>query len=186
MTQTTPPAEDGPLLVIPERILFVCSANYVRSPTAEHVARSMGHIADSCGIDPEAGKRLTFPRLAWASLIVCMEEVHYQYARTLFRAPLPKPEQRFVVWGVKDDADWCYCHPELVEICRGFLPTTVRWVQDDRELWSRTGADGMGTRANKPMMIADEHAVMLALKGLPEVNMEKTREAAKTATSVDD
>lgn len=27
--------------------LFVCSANMLRSPTAEHVARSMGYLADS-------------------------------------------------------------------------------------------------------------------------------------------
>jgi predicted protein tyrosine phosphatase len=82
---------------IEERWLFVCSMNYLRSPTAECVARKAGFWADSCGTDEGAGKRLTQERVDWADVIVCMEEEHRRHVRRLTKS------RRVFNWHVPDD-----------------------------------------------------------------------------------
>jgi predicted protein tyrosine phosphatase len=64
------------------RILFVCSANLQRSPTAEEV---FGNFSDewqtkSAGIMPSSGRNsLTQKLVNWADLILVMEPEHAEY-----------------------------------------------------------------------------------------------------------
>lgn len=62
------------------KLLFVCTANMQRSPTAEHLFDSSEkHEAKSAGIHPLAGKPLTVSAINWADVIFCMEEYHKNF-----------------------------------------------------------------------------------------------------------
>jgi predicted protein tyrosine phosphatase len=79
------------------RILFVCTANVARSPTAEDVFRELianrdvGHEARSAGVaaDP-AGRQLTAVDIAWADLICVMEPAHRAWIAERWSEALPK------------------------------------------------------------------------------------------------
>jgi predicted protein tyrosine phosphatase len=59
------------------RVLFICSQNRLRSPTAERVFASWEGIeVASAGLANEAAKRVAPELLAWAQLIFVMEEAH--------------------------------------------------------------------------------------------------------------
>lgn len=94
--------------------LFVCSQNYLRSPTAEHVARSLGYRAISAGTDQDAIRTVTARDIERVDRIVCMEECHRRRLRVLVRDPVLL--ERVEVWGIPDDYE--YCQPELVDIIR--------------------------------------------------------------------
>lgn len=113
--------------------LFVCTSNYVRSPTAEYVARRNKLLADSCGAPPRKGafcvKLLTQAHIAWANLIVCMEERHVAAVKAY---PL-KPEQKVYCWNLPDDWGSAY-DPQLVEVCEKRLSRTITAWHSGREL----------------------------------------------------
>lgn len=71
-----------------KKVLFVCTANIQRSPTAENLFQGWKGIweAKSAGITPEPdGKRLTQELLDWADIVIVMETMHGRYIRTHFR-----------------------------------------------------------------------------------------------------
>lgn len=91
--------------------LFVCTANMLRSPTAEHVARSLGFTADSAGISPEHAVRLlSLESIERAERIVCFEMQHQD--RILEIAPHRAEDVQ--LWYVPDRYN--YCQQELVSI----------------------------------------------------------------------
>jgi len=60
-------------------ILFVCSQNIQRSPTAEDMVNrdlSDRYIAKSAGIDPLAEVQSTQHHIEWADIIIVMEAMH--------------------------------------------------------------------------------------------------------------
>lgn len=58
-------------------ILFVCSANKERSPTAEQVFKDVpGWIVRSAGTEKDAVKNITLELLNWADEIIVMEKYH--------------------------------------------------------------------------------------------------------------
>lgn len=69
-----------------KKVLFVCSANLDRSPTAEELFnRWNGWEAKSAGVNPALGRRpLTQDLIDWASAIFVMEQSHADYVRTHF------------------------------------------------------------------------------------------------------
>jgi len=65
-----------------KRVLFVCTANLQRSPTAEDLFQGWKGTweAKSAGIMPDPGCRpLTRELIEWADLIIAMEPIHGQY-----------------------------------------------------------------------------------------------------------
>jgi len=61
-------------------ILFVCSANIDRSPTAEHIyANQTGLEVKSAGVGWYAQQPVTTELLQWADVVLCMEEEHKNY-----------------------------------------------------------------------------------------------------------
>ncbi len=55
------------------RVLFVCSMNQWRSPTAETIWRRSPDVdARSRGLSPRARRRLTRKDLGWADLVLVM------------------------------------------------------------------------------------------------------------------
>ncbi len=57
------------------RVLFVCSRNRLRSPTAEqHFSNRPGLEVASAGLSPDAEEQLTAEAVVWADLILVMEK----------------------------------------------------------------------------------------------------------------
>jgi predicted protein tyrosine phosphatase len=106
----------------PRRLLFVCSRNRLRSPTAEAVCRGVDGVeAISAGTSNDSEQPLTGDLIEWADTVIAMEREHRNRINRKFRAQLKgKP---LVVLGIPDDYD--YMQPELVALLKSRLH---RWI----------------------------------------------------------
>ncbi|URW75952.1 low molecular weight protein tyrosine phosphatase family protein [Sphingomonas donggukensis] len=96
-------------------ILFVCSQNRLRSPTAEQVfADFPGIEVSSAGTNNDAENPLTHELVAWADLIVVMERTHRAKVRTRFRSALHG--KRIVCLDIPDD--YRFMDPDLIGLLR--------------------------------------------------------------------
>jgi len=71
-----------------KKVLFVCTANLQRSPTAEDIFQGWKGVweAKSAGIMPEPGcNSLSQKLIDWADIIIVMETMHSQYIQTHFQ-----------------------------------------------------------------------------------------------------
>lgn len=94
-------------------VLFVCSRNRLRSPTAEQVfARWPGVETASAGLDHDAENPLTPELLAWADTVFVMEAAHRARLSRRFRAQLDG--KRVVCLRIRDD--YAYMDPALVRL----------------------------------------------------------------------
>lgn len=67
------------------RVLFVCSSNLIRSPTAErHFADRPGIETFSAGVGSDAIRPLTAELVTWADLVLTMEEGYAETVRERF------------------------------------------------------------------------------------------------------
>lgn len=93
-------------------VLFVCSRNQWRSPTAEKVWRSHPSLSvRSAGTSPNARRHVSPADISWADVIFVMEEKHKSrlvaaYASELEHTPL-------YVLGIPDE--YRYMDADLVE-----------------------------------------------------------------------
>lgn len=91
--------------------LFICTANRLRSPTAEQVFSTWpGVETDSAGLGADAEVRLSPEQIEWADIIFVMERVHRTKLSQRYRAHLRN--KRVVVLGIPDD--YAFMAPELV------------------------------------------------------------------------
>ena len=68
------------------KVLFVCSGNKLRSPTAEAVFRDWpGVEAISAGTEQDATRRVTKELVASVDMIFAMEKHHREWIRKKFR-----------------------------------------------------------------------------------------------------
>ncbi len=101
-------------------MLFVCSRNRWRSPTAEHVFSSHpGLVTSSAGIAKDAEEVLTEEHLRWAHVVVGMERKHTQEARRIGQRAGVSP--RYVVLGIPDK--YPYMDPLLVALLQRKMAT---------------------------------------------------------------
>ncbi|UHQ20296.1 low molecular weight protein tyrosine phosphatase family protein [Lysobacter sp. KIS68-7] len=102
-----------------KHVLFLCSRNRLRSPTAEQVfADWPGIETASAGVDHDADNPLTPELLAWADLVFVMEDMHRTKLSTRFRAHLRNA--RVVCLDIPDDYD--YMDPTLVRLLQTKVP----------------------------------------------------------------
>ncbi|WP_296226893.1 low molecular weight protein tyrosine phosphatase family protein [Ralstonia sp. UBA689] len=95
------------------RVLFICSRNRLRSPTAESVfAQWPGVETDSAGIAPDADVPLDTGQLDWAELTFVMERSHQRRVSRRFGAHLRG--KRVVCLDIPDD--YAFMQPELVAL----------------------------------------------------------------------
>ncbi len=108
------------------RVLFVCSRNQWRSPTAERVfAGREGLETRSRGVSRTARRRLSRADVAWADVILVMEDEHLERLMEGFRAVVG--DTPVFVLDVADE--YRYMDPELVaelEAAAGPLIERVR------------------------------------------------------------
>jgi predicted protein tyrosine phosphatase len=85
-----------------ERILFVCTANLDRSPTAHDLyADDPRYEVRSAGVAPFAAVPLTRELLQWADRVFVMNEREDQH-RTLIRIRFPDVATPIIDLGVRD------------------------------------------------------------------------------------
>ena len=96
-------------------VLFLCSANRLRSPTAEHVFADWPNIeTDSAGLDAKADIVLSSEQLRWADIIFVMEKTHRSKLSKKYRKHLNG--QKVIVLGIPDDYE--YLDPALVQLLK--------------------------------------------------------------------
>jgi predicted protein tyrosine phosphatase len=96
-------------------VLFICSRNQLRSPTAEQVFLAWPGIeVASAGLDPAAEVPVTPELLQWANLIFVMETVHRKKLSAKFGAHLNR--QRIICLDIPDNYE--YMEPALMELLK--------------------------------------------------------------------
>lgn len=103
-------------------ILFVCSRNQWRSPTAEKIfSRRTGLAVRSAGTSRNARRRITVNDLRWADIILVMEQKHKSRIQAEYR-----DEVRYKNLQVLDiPDDFRYMNPDLIEILEGKVSPLV-------------------------------------------------------------
>lgn len=95
------------------KVLFVCSRNRLRSPTAEQVFASWPGIETaSAGINRDADNPVTSELLRWADLVFVMERRHRSKLSAKFKAHLAG--KRVICLEIPDEFD--YMEPALVKL----------------------------------------------------------------------
>ena len=104
---------------IMRKVLFLCSQNRLRSPTAEQVfADWPGIETASAGLNVGADNPLTPELLQWADLIFVMERAHRSKLSARFRTHLGG--KRIVCLDIPDNYE--FMDPELIRLLRSKVP----------------------------------------------------------------
>lgn len=105
-----------------QRILFICSQNKLRSPTAEQIFSNVAGLeVQSAGTNNDAVNPVTPELILWADKILVMESTHREKIKKKFRAQLNK--QKIICLGIPDNYE--YMAPELVEILLKKVPQFI-------------------------------------------------------------
>jgi predicted protein tyrosine phosphatase len=96
-----------------KRLLFICSRNRLRSPTAEAVFSQYEDIeAISAGTANDAETPLSGDLIDWADIVFVMEKAHRSRVTQKFKSWLR--DKQVVVLGIPDN--YTYMDPELVDL----------------------------------------------------------------------
>ncbi len=100
-------------------ILFICSQNRLRSPTAEQVfAGWPGIETSSAGLNNDAENPVTPELLEWAHTVFVMERAHRSKLSAKFGPHLRLA--RVVCLDIPDD--YAYMDPELIKLLKAMVP----------------------------------------------------------------
>ena len=103
-------------------VLFVCSRNRLRSPTAEAVVAGWpGVHALSAGTAPDADARVSADLVEWADVVVAFEARHRRRLTSAFGPLLA--DRRVVVLGIPDE--YAFMDPALVRVLCQRLPALL-------------------------------------------------------------
>lgn len=104
---------------MPRNVLFICTQNRLRSPTAEQVfADWPGIETASAGLGNDAEVPVSPELLAWADTVFVMEKVHRSRLAAKFKRYLNG--KRVICLDIPDDYD--YMDPDLVRLLRHKVP----------------------------------------------------------------
>ena len=93
-------------------LLFICSRNKWRSPTAETIFKThLQHSVKSAGTSPNAQTRVSAKLINWAHIIFVMEKKHKQIL--LQRFPAETQNKQITVLYIPDD--YQYMDEELIQ-----------------------------------------------------------------------
>ncbi|MBS7634347.1 phosphotyrosine protein phosphatase [Candidatus Bathyarchaeota archaeon] len=103
------------------RVLFVCTANIDRSPTAEALLKNLGEFeVQSAGIWFNARRRISESLIDWADIIFAMEDHHKEAILNL----KPDAENKMVVLNIPDI--YPKNDPELIKILKMKLSESLK------------------------------------------------------------
>ena len=96
-----------------KKVLFVCSQNRLRSPTAEQIFSKRHDIeVDSAGTNNDADNPLTAELVEWADIIFVMERRHRTKIQNRYRSALKS--KRVICLDIPDEFE--FMDPMLVRI----------------------------------------------------------------------
>ncbi len=96
-------------------ILFVCSRNKWRSPTAEKIYKSrQGVYAKSAGTEPSAKNKVSSKAILWADIVFVMEKKHKQ--RLLEKFPNEAVSSTIIILDIEDEYE--FMDAELIEMIK--------------------------------------------------------------------
>ena len=96
-------------------LLFVCSMNKWRSPTAEAIFKNHDfYHAKSAGVSESARIRISEKLILWADQIFVMEKEHKRRIMDRFGASLH--DKQIIVLDIADD--YQFMDPELIEVIK--------------------------------------------------------------------
>lgn len=102
-----------------QHVLFICSQNRLRSPTAEQVFSDWPGIeAASAGLNHYAENPVTPELLGWADLVFVMERAHRNRLSKKFKPYLNG--KRIICLDIPDDYD--FMDPVLVQLLKAQVP----------------------------------------------------------------
>jgi predicted protein tyrosine phosphatase len=112
------------IAVRPQKILFVCSRNEIRSLTAERMLDGIAcYQVRSAGTEAGARVRVTDGHIGWADTIFVMEKRHRERLMQKFSQAMEgKP---IVCLHIPDDYD--YMDEALIEVLRSRLDDYIRF-----------------------------------------------------------
>ena len=106
------------------KLLFVCSENRLRSPTAEAVFSSYeGVEAIGCGTNSDAETPLSGDLIEWADIVLVMEKSHRSKVSKKFKPLLA--DKRLVCLDIPDNYD--FMQLELIRLLEARVPRYVRF-----------------------------------------------------------
>ena len=106
-----------------QKVLFICSQNKLRSPTAEQVfSQEPGLEVLSAGTNHDAENPVTPELLEWADRILVMEGEHRSKLQKRFKPHLKG--KHIICLGIPDNYD--FMDPELIAILRQKVPPHLR------------------------------------------------------------
>lgn len=98
-----------------KHLLFVCSQNRLRSPTAEHVFSAYRSVeCMSAGTNNDAEVALSGELVEWADIIFVMEKAHRNKLSSKFKRHLAG--KRVICLDIPDDYE--YMQEELVQLLK--------------------------------------------------------------------
>ena len=98
-----------------KHVLFLCSQNKLRSPTAEAVFSDHPRVeVDSAGLNNDAVVPLSEEQIEWADLILVMETAHRYRLNRKFKHALAG--KRIAVLNIPDN--YAYMDPALVSLLK--------------------------------------------------------------------
>jgi predicted protein tyrosine phosphatase len=101
-----------------EQLLFICSRNQWRSPTAAALFKNSDlYVARSAGTSARARIKITSGLINWADRIFVMEKRHLAIIDRQYHDDLAG--KQIVILHISDD--YQYLDPELIEILRSLL-----------------------------------------------------------------
>jgi predicted protein tyrosine phosphatase len=96
-------------------LLFICSRNQWRSPTAENIFKGkQGMQVRSAGTENSARIRVSEKMLLWADIIFVMEKKHK--VRLTEKFPSVISQKEIIVLDIPDE--YHFMNPELIEILK--------------------------------------------------------------------
>jgi predicted protein tyrosine phosphatase len=106
-----------------KHVLFICSQNKLRSPTAENIFADIeGFEVLSAGLNNDAEVPLTSSLVEWADTLFVMEKAHKNKLQKKFRKYIIK--QRVICLNISDDYE--FMDPNLIEILQQKLGSFFR------------------------------------------------------------
>jgi predicted protein tyrosine phosphatase len=98
-----------------KKLLFLCSQNQLRSPTAEAIfSEYKGLEVDSAGLDKDAQIYVYQEQIEWADIIFVMEKTHKNKLQNKFRSYLTN--KRVICLDIPDEYE--YMDSDLIQILK--------------------------------------------------------------------
>lgn len=98
-----------------KNILFICSRNQWRSPTAEKIYSKDNRVnVRSAGTSPSARKTVNVKDIEWAELIFVMEHKHKERLKSAFARPLQF--KKIIILDIPDE--YQYMDEKLIELLK--------------------------------------------------------------------